>query len=130
MAKARVFISFAAEDAWARDMFVGQSRHPDTPWEIVDLSLHEAFSERWKTQTRPRIKGCDVAIQLIGSETHLADGAIWEVECAKQEGVPAFGVWIDKSNKGRIPSCFATNDVIEWTWNGVARLVNQALGRS
>lgn len=127
MAKTRVFISFAAEDSWARDLFVGQSRHPDTPWEIVDLSLHQPFSERWKTQTRPRIKGCDVVIQLISTTTYKADGAIWEVECAKQEGVPAFGIWIDKNRRGSTPSCFTSSDIIEWTWDGVGRRIARAL---
>lgn len=126
MAKARSFISFAAEDSWARDMFVGQSKLPATPWEIVDLSLHEPFSERWKTQTRPRIKGCDVVIQLVGVNTYTADGAIWEVECGKQEGVPCFGVWISKTERGPVPSCFASNNIIDWTWDGVDSMIIQA----
>ena len=129
MVQARVFISFAAEDSWARDLFVGQSRHPDTPWEIVDLSLHQPFSERWKTQTRPRIKGCDVVIQLISPSTYKADGVVREVECARQEGIPVFGVWIDKDKKGRFPGCFASSDVIEWTWDGVGRRIDLALRR-
>jgi hypothetical protein len=127
MGKARTFISFAAEDARIRDLFVGQGRLPATPWEIVDLSLHEPFSDSWKTRTRPRIKGCDVVLQLVGMNTYRADGAIWEVECAKQEGVASFGVWISKTERGPIPSCFASNNVIDWTWEGVDNMIQQAL---
>jgi len=105
MAKCRAFISFAAEDAWARDLFVGQGKHPDTPWEIADWSLHEPFTERWRTQTRPRIRRCDVVIQLVGKQTWKADGAIWEVNCAKEDGVPAFGIWISQTEHGAIPNC-------------------------
>lgn len=127
MPKARTFISFAAEDAWARDLFVGQGKLPATPWEIVDLSLHEPFTDSWKTRTRSRIKGCDIVLQLLGVGTYRADGAIWEVECAKQEGVPSFGVWISKTERGPVPSCFASNNVIDWTWDDVDNMIRQAL---
>ncbi len=99
---------------------------PDTPWNIADWSLHEPFSEKWKTQTRPRIKGCDVAIQLVGLKTYLAQGAIWEIGCALQEGVPVFGVWISKTDRGSIPSCFKANNIIDWTWDGVAEMIRKA----
>ncbi len=55
MKKVRAFISFAAEDDRIRDLFIGQGKLPDTPWNIADWSLHEPFSEKWKTQTRPRM---------------------------------------------------------------------------
>ncbi len=126
MAKARAFISFAKEDERIRDLFVGQGKNPNNPWEIADWSLHEPFSEKWKTQTRPRIRRCDVVIQLVGAQTYKADGAIWEVECAKQEGVPAFGVWISSTNHGPVPSCFTANNIIDWTWDGVAEMIRKA----
>lgn len=125
--KTRGFISFAAEDARIRDLFVGQGRHPDTPWEIADWSIHEPFGEKWKTQMRPRIKACHVLIQLVSPTTYLADGAIWEVNCAIDEGVPAFGVWISKDKKGPIPSCFKANNIIGWTWDGIADLIERAV---
>ncbi len=126
MKKVRAFISFAAEDDRIRDLFIGQGKLPDTPWNIADWSLHEPFSEKWKTQTRPRIKGCDVAIQLVGLKTYLAQGAIWEIGCALQEGVPVFGVWISKTDRGSIPSCFKANNIIDWTWDGVAEMIRKA----
>jgi hypothetical protein len=125
MSKMRCFISFASEDARIRDLFVGQGKHPDSPWEIADWSLHEPFSEKWKTQTRPRIKQCDVIIQLIGQYTFKAEGAIWEVECGKQEGIPSFGIWINKDAHGPVPSCFKANSIIDWTWPGVAAMINK-----
>ena len=126
MATPKVFTSFAAEDAWARDLFVGQGRHPDTPWTLADWSLHEAFTEAWKTQTRSRIRRCDVVIQLVGKGTYRADGAIWEVNCATDEGVPAFGIWISATDRGPIPSCFNANNIINWTWEGVATMIKRA----
>ena len=125
-AKVPTFISFAAEDAWARDLFVGQGRNPATPWSITDWSLHEPFTEKWKTQTRPRISRCKVLIQLVGKHTWRADGAVWEVKCALEEGVPAFGVWISRDAHGRIPPGFQSNNIIDWTWPGVAEMIRKA----
>jgi hypothetical protein len=51
-------ISVAIEDERIRDLLVGQGRHPDAPCEVIDWSAHERFDERWKTQTRSRIKRC------------------------------------------------------------------------
>jgi len=127
MSKTRAFISFASEDARIRDLFIGQGKHPDTPWEIHDWSLHEPFSEEWKTQTRARIKQCHVVIQLVGPLTAQAEGAIWEVNCGLEEGKKAFGVWISKDNHGLIPSCFKANNIIDWTWDGVAKMIAQAV---
>jgi len=126
MKKVRAFISFAAEDDRIRDLFIGQGKLPDTPWNIADWSLHEPFAEKWKTQARARSKGCDVAIQLVGLKTYLAQGAIWEIGCALQEGVPVFGVWISKTDRGSIPSCFKANNIIDWTWDGVAEMIRKA----
>jgi hypothetical protein len=129
-AKPRAFISFAAEDAQARDLFVGQSRHPDTPWELADFSLHEPFENAWKTQTKPRIKGCDVVIALIGKGTHQAQGALWEIETAKQLGVPVFGVHISKDDKGKLPGCMFGIPVIHWKWEGIAKQIKKAVKKS
>jgi hypothetical protein len=126
----RAFISFAVEDEAARNLFVGQSRHSETPFELADFSLHKPFDNSWKTQTRPRIKGCDVVIVLIGEGTHAAEGVLWEIKAAKEEGVPLFGVYIDKGDKGRMPGSLFGIPVINWTWNGIAKQIRKAVRRS
>ncbi len=79
--RVRAFISFAAEDERIRDLFVGQGKLTETPWEIADWSIHEPFTEKWKTQARERIRRTDVVIMLVGKNTWAAEGAIWEVNC-------------------------------------------------
>ena len=123
------FISFAAEDATYRTYLVGQSKHPDSRFKIKDTSLHEPFSSAWKTQTREIIRGSDLLILMIGSDTYRAEGAIWEVKTALEEGVPIFGVHINKSPKGRVPACMRGNPVIAWTHKGLAREINKAARR-
>lgn len=124
----RAFISFAVEDDWARTLLVGQSKHEDTPFDLADFSLHKPFDNAWKTQTRPRIKGCDVVIVLIGKGTHAAEGVLWEIKAAKEEGVPIFGVHIDKADKGRKPGSLSFGiPVINWSWDGIARQIKKAV---
>lgn len=117
----RVFLSFAAEDAKWRDLFMAQTKNTRTPWDFADASLHAPLTKRWKTQVREHIRACDALIQLVGAKTAQAEGAIWEVECARAEGIPAFGVWFDAAHHGKLPSCFSPGDVIPWTWDGIQR---------
>lgn len=126
MQKTPAFISFAAEDARIRDLFVGQGKQPDTPWEIVDWSAHEAFEERWKTQMRLRINRSRVVILLVGQTTYQAEGALWEVQCGFEEEIPAFGVWISKTDRGSVSPCFSAGNIIDWTWPGVAQMIQRA----
>ncbi len=99
----RIFISFAIEDEWARDYLVGQ---------------------KWKTQCRERVRGCDGVIALLSKKTRNADGARWEMQCAVEEGVPIIGVHIHADDKGAIPPELAGKRVIEWTWPGIDRFLN------
>jgi hypothetical protein len=125
MAKVRTFISFAKEDSKYRDFFVGQSKNPDFPADIANWSVEEPFDEKWKTNCRIRIRQVDLVIMLVGKSTWQADGACWEVICAKEEGIPVFGVWIDKNNKGIIPTPLVGQIIIEWTWDGIANMIRR-----
>lgn len=126
MSKKRAFVSFDYDnDVRYRDLLIGQSKNPISPIKIYDWSLRYAFDSRWKTQCRDRIKRTHVLIQLIGKKTYEADGAVWEVKCAKEENIPVFGVYVNKSDKGRIPSSLNGSTTIEWTWAGIADMVNK-----
>lgn len=123
-AKHRIFISFAAEDAYARDFLVGQAANAKTPFEFTDMSVKEPWDDNWKTRCRTKIKGCDGVIALISKRTIDAAGARWEMKCAQEEGIPMVGVHISKENKGAIPPELAGCKIIEWTWDGIAKFVN------
>jgi hypothetical protein len=125
MAKVRTFISFAAEDKKYRDFLVGQAKNTDSPIEIADWSVQEPFDEKWKTQCRQRIKKTQLMIMLVGKQTYKAEGACWEVNTAKEEGIPVFGIHINKDDKGTIPKELLGSPVIEWTWDGIANMVRK-----
>lgn len=116
----RVFISFAIEDSKNRDFLVGQAKNDKSPFSFVDMSVKEPWSEQWKTNCRSKIKGCDGMIALVSKNTTNATGARWEVVCAKEEGVPVRGVYIDSNNKPMtLPSEFTGVRVVEWTWDNI-----------
>ena len=126
MAEKRAFVSFDYDnDVRYRDFLIGQAKNPLSPIEIHDWSLKYAFDSKWKTQCRDRIRRTHIVIQLVGKNTHKALGADWEVKCAKEEGVPVFGVYIDKDNKGIIPPSLEGSSVIYWTWDGIANMVRK-----
>lgn len=57
MARKRVFINFDYDhDVDLKNALVGQSRFPDSPFEITDMSIKTA-SPGWKADARRRIKG-------------------------------------------------------------------------
>ncbi|WP_292502146.1 TIR domain-containing protein [Mesorhizobium sp.] len=117
----RIFISFAIEDEWARTRMVGQARNERTPFEFVDMSVKRPWDEAWKTQCRTRIKGCDGMIAMVTKNTAKADGQLWEVRAALQEGVPVLGVYATQDNRPySLPSEFRYVQVVGWTWDNVS----------
>jgi hypothetical protein len=122
--KNRIFISFAIEDERSRDFLVGQARLDDSPFEFVDMSVKEPWSDSWKSRCRSKIKGCDGVIALLSTDTMQAEGARWEMRCAVEEGIPIIGVHIYKDDKGVVPPELKGKKIIEWTWPGIAAFID------
>lgn len=121
----RVFIAFAIEDQKYRDFLVGQARNAKSPFEFVDMSVREPWSEQWKANCRTKIKGCDGMIALASNNSAKATGQRWEIACANEEGVPVRGIYVDKENKpASLPTEFAGVRVVEWTWPNIADFIN------
>ena len=124
MAK-RMFISFAAEDKNYRDLLVGQARNEKSPFEFVDMSVKEPWSEKWKTQCRTKIKGCDGMIALVSKRTAKADGQLWEIKCAKEEIVPIRGVYVSVDDRpASLPNELNGVRVVDWTWNSIEHFID------
>jgi hypothetical protein len=83
--KKRVFISFDFEnDKILKDFIVGQSRLPDSPFEVIDHSLKEAAPERdWEKKAQTAIARSEIVIVMVGPKTHRAQGVLKEVEMAR-----------------------------------------------
>ena len=84
MAKTKVFVSYDYDhDSDLKDTFIAQSKLPDSPFFINDLSLHEQVSD-WQQQARAAIESCDVFVVLLGNHSHQAQGVRREVKMARQ----------------------------------------------
>ncbi|WP_417900463.1 hypothetical protein ABN702_09545 [Bacillus haimaensis] len=125
MAKKRIFISFAMEDKMLRDFLVGQAKNHNSPFEFVDMSVKKPWDSSWKTNCRTRIKGCDGVIIIVTKNSKNADGQLWEIKCAKEEGIPCRGIWGSQENRpATLPSELNGIRVVNWTWDNIANWIN------
>lgn len=123
--KKRIFISFAKEDIRLRDLLVGQSRNDSCPFEFIDMSVKQPWDSAWKTNCRTKIKGCDGLIAFVTKNTQNADGEMWEIKCAKEEGIPCLGVWGYSSDYFRtVPYDIMPIRVVDWNWKVISSWIN------
>ncbi len=123
MAK-RIFISFAVDDKFYRDGLVQQAKDARSPFELVDMSVKEPWSDSWKTRCRTRIKGCDGLIAMLSKNTTRAQGARWEISCAKEEALPVLGIKIHKDEQLTPPPELGSSPVRLWTWDNVSKFLD------
>lgn len=125
MQRKRAYISFDYDhDNNLKTLLVGQARNPDSPFEIVDMSIKEVISEGWKNNARRRIRSCDVVIVICGKFTNLASGVSAEVQIAQEENVPYFLLagYPDGQNVKPI-AAYPSDKVYGWTWKNLHLLI-------
>lgn len=127
MAK-RAFISFDYDhDESLRILLLGQSRHPDSPFEIVDRSIQEALEGDWKEKVRRRLKNVDLVIVICGVTTDQATGVAAEVSIAQETGTPYFLLAGYPDKHCRKPTTASPSDKIYgWTWDNLKALIDGA----
>ena len=128
MGKKRVFISFDYDhDLDIKGSLVGQAKLPDSPFEIVDMSIKEAIDSNWKEHARRRIKGCDCVIVLCGKYTDSAKGVTAELTIAQEEEVPYFLLCgRSDGNVSRPLGAKNSDKIYKWTWDNLKALLNGA----
>ena len=123
MAK-RIFVAFAIEDQRYRDFLKGQSNHERSPFEFTDMSAKTPWDEKWKTNCRSRIRGCDGVIGLISTNTPKATGQLWEIECAYDEGKPVMLMWINDARPS-LPSPLRDKRINVWNWENIKSFISR-----
>lgn len=111
-----VFVAFAIEDERVRDLIKGQSLHTDTPFEYIDMSVKEAYTEDWKARVRTRIRRSAGVLAIISENSLTSTGQKWEIQCANEEGVPVRGIWAYKQDRTNIVGV----KTMVWTWDNIA----------
>jgi hypothetical protein len=127
MAK-RVFTSFDFDhDEDLRNLLVGQSKNPDSPFEMADWSVKEPMTGDWKEKVRSRIRKCDLVIVICGEHTDAAVGVSAELTIAREEKIPYFLLW-GRSNKTckKPKSALDTDKIYRWTWDNLKALIGGA----
>ena len=125
MLKKRVFISFDYDhDEILKTFLVGQSKLPDSPFELADWSIKEPITNNWKAKARTRIKSVDVVAVICGENTLTATGVSAELAISQEENVPYF-LLKGYSNKPCVKPKAAkgTDKVYSWTWPNLKTLI-------
>lgn len=124
MAKKRVFVSFDFDnDRTLKDFIIGQSRLPDSPFEVVDTSLkEEAPQASWLSKAETQIKGSDMVVVMVGGTTHRAPGVLKEVGLARKWSIPIVQViGYRDSSPTPVPEA---GRLYAWNWDNLKRLFN------
>ena len=88
-----LFIAFAIEDANQRSLLKGQSLHPRSPYEFIDMSVKQAYDKDWQAKVRTRIRRSDGVIILVSKNSLTSTGQKWEIQCAKDERKKILGIY-------------------------------------
>jgi len=115
-----VFIAFAIEDERQRDFLTGQSLHPRTPFEFIDMSVKEPYDTAWKERVRTRIRRSHGVIALVSSNSLTSSGQKWEIKCAQEERVPLRGFWAYSDDRTNL---VGVNTRV-WSWDNIAEFID------
>lgn len=128
MPKTRVFTSFDYDhDEDLRNLLIGQSKHPDSPFELADWSVKAPLAGDWRAQVRSRIRRVDVVLVMCGEWTHTATGVAAELRIAQEELKPYFLLWGRSSKTCTKPtSARASDKIYSWTWDNLKALIRGA----
>lgn len=123
MANKRIFVAFAIEDETTKVLFTGQAKNKNVPYDFVDMSVKQPWDSQWKTNCRTKIKGCDGAFVLVSKNLKNASGALWEIDCIKEEKVPLRGIYIKEATSSDKPNSLYGVLCKEWTWDNVKEFI-------
>jgi hypothetical protein len=124
MAKTKVFVSYDFDnDKILYTFIIGQTKLPDSPFEVSDHSLKEAAPERdWEIKARAAINRADKFIVMLGPKTRTAPGVKKEVAMAKNLGKPRFQIigYRNGSRDWALPDAGVT---YSWNWDNLKKLL-------
>jgi len=106
-----------------KEFLVGQSRLPDSPFEISDWSIKTALPN-WKSEAHRRIRASDTVAVICGEHTHTAVGVAAEVSIAQEEEIPYFFLNGYKDETCSKPATARSSDkMYKWTWKDLKTLI-------
>lgn len=131
MADPRGFISFDVDNnSNDKVLFAGQSSHSKTPFSHEDWSAKSAMPQaKWEQIVKDKINRSHFAVVLVGKNMGTATGVVKEIEMAKSQNVPVFGIYVDGADaNSTLPTGLNRNRVIAWEWGKIASAITQMMG--
>lgn len=121
--KKRVLVSFDYDnDRIVKEFVIGQSRLPDSPFEVIDCSLKEAAPMKtWEDKARAAIKRSEIVIVMVGKFTHQAPGVLKEIRMAREEGKRI--VQIIGYKDGNYTSVSGAGMLYSWNWENLKKIL-------
>lgn len=123
MAKKRLFVSFDYDnDKVLKDFVIGQSKLPDSPFEVIDTSLKEAAPMKtWEDKARAAIRRSDLVLVVVGPKTSRAPGVLKEVAMAREAQVPI--VQMIGYKEGSYTAVPDAGRLYRWNWDNLKKLL-------
>ena len=120
MAKKKIFVSFEyPTDFQRKETLIGQSKLPDSPFSVTDVSLQERHPDStWLSKAQSAIARCDVFVVILGTNTHNAIGVLKEIKIAK--GLKKRRFQLRPQGKKWQPMKGA-GEMVVWTWPNLKR---------
>lgn len=121
----RVFVSFDFDhDRVLKEFIIGQSKLPDSPFEVSDWSMKEAARQgNWEQEARTRIGQSDLVVVMLGKSTHNAHGVLKEVKIARACGKPIVQI-VGYTDIDPEPVADAGRKLL-WNWENLKTLFRQ-----
>ena len=121
----RVFISFDYDhDVDLKNALVGQTKYPNSPFEMADWSVKEPLSGNWQAKVAERMKRTSVVAVMCGHRTNTAKGVAAEIGIAQQLGKPYFLLAGRSQGSNMRPTAALPRDkMYKWTWNNLVALL-------
>lgn len=117
MADPRAFISFDFDnDKTVKALFAGQAKKDGTKITIEDWSSKTSLPQAtWEKEIEEKIKKCNMLLVLVGKKMSSATGVDKEIQMAKDNDVPIFGVYVnDATEKSTLPTGLARTRTVKW----------------
>ncbi len=131
MADPRAFVSFDFDhDETSKNLFCGQGKGDSpTPFTVEDWSSKSSLPQsEWEEILQDKINRCNMLIVLVGRCMASAAGVAKEIQMAKDQDVPVFGVYVDGSDtSSNLPTGLARGRVVTWNWDDVASAIDQCM---
>lgn len=119
-----IFVTFAIQDAKYRDLLVAKARKEKQQCTFVEMAIKAPGDSVWQKHCRGKISGSDGFIALVSENTAGAAGVLWEMNCAREIGLPILGVGVDFAPPtSRQASAFDWLLAMPWKWEAITKFL-------